>query len=669
MGTLEKQPRPNNQQYADLKILNLSKRELTTAEISILEKGMKFTPTPEKQNLQEIKEDMAEFNRKIRLKEFFYEQEDEDDSLVKNRSDFTPPKGRNEALEKYISTTSNFPLSTAKSKTHYNISLQQRNVLKKLSEDKEIIIKEADKGGAIVIMDSYFYQERIQLMLNDKTFYKEITEKEIKNTMKKVLRFINNQECLTKKENDYLCNFEVKHSNFYGLPKIHKSSKIKEACQSGEKLNYVKIEPPENLLFRPIVAGPSCETHRLSNLVDILLKPYVSHIDSYIRDSLDFLNYLPETVEDGTLLVSFDIVNLYSNISHSLGLEAMEHWLNKYPAKIHRRFSKTFILEAIKLILENNNFYFNGKYYQQIKGTAMGTKCAPTYATLVLGYLEQILYRNIQTQYGNELYIYIEANWKRFLDDCFTFWTKSKSELCLFHSMLNNLHPDIKFTIDCSTNELPFLDILIRKNKTNIETDIFYKPTDSKQYLDFNSCHPNHTKRSIPYNLARRICTIVSDRATRDIRLGELKQYLRERHYPVDLIENSIQKVVNIDLKTLRTQRVNEESDEILPYVSTHNPKNPEAFQILRNNLPILTNDQQMSKVLKDTKIIKSKRQPQNLKKLLTKAKFDSKKTEIKTVTKCKRPNCGLCVHITEGNYYDFHSKRFFINESMSCDV
>ena len=84
-------------------------------------------------------------------------------------------------------------------------------------------------------------------------------------------------------------------------------------------------------------------------------------------------------------------------------------------------------------------------------------------------------------------------------------------ELHHFHNILNNLHSDIKFTIELNENKLPFLDLLITKYNTQLSTDIQYKETDTKQYLDFKSCHPSHTKRSISYNLARRICTIVSD--------------------------------------------------------------------------------------------------------------------------------------------------------------
>ena len=70
-------------------------------KVSVLEKGLKFTPTPSRSNSQELKEDVANFNRKLRLLEYFHDrEEDEDDSLVKNKSDFVPPKHRNAALEK-----------------------------------------------------------------------------------------------------------------------------------------------------------------------------------------------------------------------------------------------------------------------------------------------------------------------------------------------------------------------------------------------------------------------------------------------------------------------------------------------------------------------------------------------------------------------------------------
>ena len=58
--------------------------------------------------------------------------------------------------------------------------------------------------------------------------------------------------------------------------------------------------------------------------------------------------------------------------------------------------------------------------------------------------------------------------------------------------------------------------------------------------------------------------------------------------------------------------------EEVIPYVSTYDPNNTEMFSILKNNLHFLTSDQTMRDALSGTKIIKSKRQPPNLKKNLS---------------------------------------------------
>ena len=66
---------------------------------------------------------------------------------------------------------------------------------------------------------------------------------------------------------------------------------------------------------------------------------------------------------------------------------------------------------------------FNGRFFNQFNGTAMGTKMEPTYATLTLDYLEQML---------------------RDLDDCFIVWSKEESNLNIVNTILNTLDPEIK---------------------------------------------------------------------------------------------------------------------------------------------------------------------------------------------------------------------------------
>ena len=124
---------------------------------------------------------------------------------------------------------------------------------------------------------------------------------------------------------------------------------------------------------------------------------------------------------------------------------------------------------------------------------------------------------------------------------------------------------------------------------------------------------------------------------------------------------------MSLDKDVLRT--VKEKSEEkIIPYVSTHNPQDPEMFKVILDNVPILKEDDKMRNILTKYKLIKSKRQPYNLKRLLTKAKFTSNNTP--KVTKCNKPTCGLCIHLLEGHSFTFRcGKKFTIHENMSFDV
>ena len=144
---------------------------------------------------------------------------------------------------------------------------------------------------------------------------------------------------LLKEEEKYITKFEPKISNFYGAPKVHKSKMIIEAIDEMNS-TFLEIPNPKDLSFRPIVAGHSCSTSRISHFIDELLKPFLQYITSYIKDSYDFLKKLPTSVPDDSELATFDIVGLYSNICHDLGIKAIDYWLTKYPESIPDRIKK-----------------------------------------------------------------------------------------------------------------------------------------------------------------------------------------------------------------------------------------------------------------------------------------------------------------------------------------
>ncbi|XP_062614974.1 uncharacterized protein LOC134276720 [Saccostrea cucullata] len=152
-------------------------------------------------------------------------------------------------------------------------------------------------------------------------------------------------------------------------------------------------------------------------------------------------------------------------------------------------------------------------------------------------------------------------------------------KLTEFYDLLNQMNSDIKFTMETDDLQMPFLDVLVTKDNTSLNMDIYYKPTDTHQYLHFGSSHPHQTKTAIPYNLARRICTIVSNTNIRDIRLEELKLYLLNQKYPEQLVDNGIKKAKECDRNSMLQGRIKEYQARNLRRFNVVSPYRPELCQ------------------------------------------------------------------------------------------
>ena len=651
--------------------------------MKLLKKGLKFTPTPGS-NITELKADIQEFNRKLRLTEYFApecegsdaesELESEGDitdsaSLVKNKTGFKPLHHKDKTLDSFIDYINHQPLSSQKTKD--NLAHSERDALRSLISDDSIIIKEADKGGSVVILDADYYVTMVQNMLNDQQSYQEVDATRNSDAQKNLNSYVwkyEDKEEITEQEADFLLKFNVKHSNFYGLPKVHKSAEIMNAIRE-QKSECVEVKSPKDLKFRPIVGGPQCLTHRLSNYLDILLKPLAVKVKSYLRDTMDFLSKLPDELQTESVLVSYDVTSLYSVIPHDLGLQAVSFWYDKHKDHLPKLVSKEMILEGLRVVLENNVFKFGDKWFLQKKGTAMGTKVAPTYATLVLGYLEEQLYVKVSSEFNDEVANYVRESWSRFLDDCFILWPLRFGDVGKLTAILNGLHPDFNFVLTTDSVKIPFLDVMVQVEGRKITTDIFHKATDSRRYLPYNSCHPGHTRRNIPYNLARRVAMIVKDIATRRVRMEELKVDLLNCGYPVELVNDAIDKYLRVESDSLRI--IKEKTPEkVLTFVHTHNPGNPNMFRKIQQSLPMMETSERMRKILAKTKIINSSRQPKNLKRILTKSALcTSNASSSPGVSKCGHKKCSTCDMIIEGSSYFFKEANlnFHVRHDMNC--
>ena len=270
------------------------------------------------------------------------------------------------------------------------------------------------------------------------------------------------------------------------------------------------------------------------------LQPISIKLDSHIKDTNDFLKIIVnKRVLNTTYLVTIDVKSLYTNIPSPEGIQACLHFINKYkqdapPFTPNNRILKTLF----HFVLENNYFLLNEDLYKQTQGCAMGTKMAPPYSDLFLGKLEsEKITKSIFSGFIN-LY-------KRFLDDIFLLWNGTLSDLNNFIGYINEIHPTIKFTHECSNTEIDFLDttIYIDQNSQTFKSKLFQKPTNTNSILHFSSYHPKHTKENIIQTQTLRYRRLTTDDYTLKRDLEKLKNNLLIRGYPINLIKENIKKV------------------------------------------------------------------------------------------------------------------------------
>ena len=101
------------------------------------------------------------------------------------------------------------------------------------------------------------------------------------------------------------------------------------------------------------------------------------------------------------------------------------------------------------------------------------------------------------------------------------FWYKT------VYDLINSLDKDLKFIFENPSRTLNFLYIQLNNS---LIFDIYYKPTNSFNYLTYSSSHPSHTKNTIALSLAKQIINIVTD--NRETRLSEVTKHLIERSHP-----------------------------------------------------------------------------------------------------------------------------------------
>ncbi|XP_031847206.1 uncharacterized protein LOC116433359 [Nomia melanderi] len=132
----------------------------------------------------------------------------------------------------------------------------------------------------------------------------------------------------------------------------------------------------------------------------------------------------------------------------------------------------------------------------------MGSPISPAIANIFMKHLEKRILKEAPLK---------PSEWFRYVDDTFVVWPNDHDTLPSFLEFVNNIHPNIKFTMEIESNKsLPFLDVLVtRKPDGSLGHQVYRKPTHTDRYLNASTHHhPAHKDSVIRslVNCALKIC-------------------------------------------------------------------------------------------------------------------------------------------------------------------
>lgn len=539
---------------------NKSSVMLTTEQSLVLSLGMKFIPKPPNSHPTSILTDFDRFARNIRLKYQFILQcnekspEELQSFLRRTSSNYYPSKAHFQ-IEQYLSDSKKQLIeSLTATMNPYNTFYYERDsifqpIIDSLNDIDSIIITLADKNMGPTIVDRSWYETTaLKHLLDYKTYLKldktppvGVTLDQLKSILIKYSKYFVSDTSLTPLAQSLLNNFskyqnedETPCSYFYLLIKLHKP-------------------PPTPISGRPIVASIRSLTYSTSKYLDIMLKPVMKRFKSYLKDSFELVHHLETTTyPTDAIIVTGDINSLYPSIDITDGLRKIRLALQLYSS--YEVTDIDFLMDLLEWVLRHNYIEFGDTKWLQIKGTAMGTPVAVTFANIYLGMLELEL-----SAKGGTLLRQNTLYHKRYIDDIFCLFSNT-SNATAFCNIFNGLRPNnitADFIVSDTTGTI--LDITIaKKNRfhatSKLDITLFQKECNKYLYLPFTSYHPKPVFKGFITSELKRFRINCSDDLDFYHNKNAFLQRLSRRGYPDTFLQSVF--TIHLDRSSLLLQRI-----------------------------------------------------------------------------------------------------------------
>ena len=519
-------------------IFNFSSHVLSNAQKSILMKGLNFALPPKK-----LRHEDYLINFELLFRNSVESKSIKDGELQEFKS-----KLRTLSLQslKYYNR---------KKKKLENITEDEYNALLELSSLDEVIIQKADKGNVIVLVDKKDYLVKMESLLSDTSKFKPVDFKKLngdlryliekENEVKDFLKTLRDKKIISDQDFSKMCPFGSAPGVLYGLCKVHKKTPEGDNC------------PP----FRPILSAIGTVSYKLAKFLVPILEPITKN--QYVcKDSFSFAADVRKQNPD-LYMASFDVDSLFTNIPLD---ETIEICVKKLFGRKHKfkGFSKSEFRSLLQFAVKDNLILFNGKYYIQIDGVAMGSPLGPTLANIFLSYWEEIWLEKCPKQFRPLYY-------RRYVDDTFLLFA-SESHVKKFLRYMNTRHDNINFTFETEVDDgLSFLDVLVSRDGSQLITSLYRKPTFSGLYTNFNSYISEKYKTGLIYCLLFRIFTLTVDWVKFHEEVKYLSDTFRKNQYPQHFFDRCVKIFLNRKLNPdTKTKIEKEELIVSLPFVGKY---------------------------------------------------------------------------------------------------
>jgi len=235
-------------------------------------------------------------------------------------------------------------------------------------------------------------------------------------------------------------------------------------------------------------------------------------------------------------MCSYDVVSLFTNIplDETINISLEKLYQSSAPPAI----PKAELRKLLEFATKESHFLFNGNFYDQNDGIAMGSPLGPIMANIFMTDFERKWITNLANS------IAAPICWRRYVDDTFTLFN-STNDAVSFLNYLNDKHPNIKFTHELEHDEkLSFLDILIININGTFQTTIFRKKTFTGLYTKWDSFLPRKYKVNLINTLIDRFWNICSDKDLFDREVSYLKELLMKNGYPSGIINYNVRNYI-----------------------------------------------------------------------------------------------------------------------------